>query len=56
MISFFSLTDHKYENYWNNTERYEVVSIYINMNYDGLKEDIIKMLAGEKVNVNTEKI
>ncbi len=30
--------------------------IYINMNYDGLKKDIIKMSVGEKVNVNTEKM
>ena len=50
----FSLTDHKYENYWNNTESYEALSIYINMNFDGLKEDIIKMLSGEKVDVYIE--
>ncbi len=50
-----SITRNQFSNYWNNTENYEALSIYINMNFDGLKEDIIKMLAGEKVNVNTEK-
>jgi hypothetical protein len=34
-------------NYWNQTETYEALSIYIKMNIEGLKEDIIRMMAGE---------
>ena len=46
-----SITRKQFSNYWNNTEGYEALSLYINMNFDGLKEDIIMMLAGEKVDV-----
>ena len=44
---------HKYGTYWNQTETYEALKIYIQMNMDGLKDAIIKMLAGEKVTINT---
>lgn len=32
--------------YWASTGAYDAVAGYINMNFDGLKDDIIKMLAG----------
>jgi len=35
-------------NYWTRTETYEALSIYFNMNFDGLKNIIIQLLAGEK--------
>ena len=44
---------HKYGTYWNQTETYEALKIYIQMNMDGLKDAIVKMLAGEKIEVNT---
>ena len=44
---------HKFGTYWNQTETYEALKIYIQMNMDGLKDAIIKMLAGEKVTINT---
>ena len=34
--------------YWAATGAYDAVSAYINMNFDGLKDDIIKMIAGER--------
>ena len=40
--------------YWSNTGTYETVSHYIKMNYDGLKDDVIRLLAGESCNVNTK--
>ena len=43
---------HKFGTYWNQTETYEALKIYIQMNIDGLKDSIIKMLAGESVSVN----
>lgn len=43
----------KYTSYWQKTSAYDSVSTYINMNYEGLKDDIIKMLAGGRCPVNT---
>ena len=43
------------KNYWNKTETYNALKIYIQMDYDGLKDKITKMIAGEKITVNTEK-
>ena len=42
-----------FDNYWNQTETYEALKTYIRLNYDGLKDAIIKMLGGEKVQINT---
>ena len=41
--------------YWTTTGAYDAVITYIQMNYDGLKDDVIRMLAGERVYVNTSK-
>ena len=41
--------------YWTTTGAYDSVITYIQMNFDGLKDDIIRMLAGERVYVNTSK-
>ena len=43
---------HRFGTYWNQTETYEALKIYIRMNYDGLKDDIVRMLAGDKVHIN----
>lgn len=51
----YALSDKKYGNYWTSTETYEALKIYIDMNFDGLKDDIIRMLSGEKVYVNVNK-
>lgn len=40
------------ESYWSNTGTYETVAHYIKMNYEGLKDDIISMLAGERCSVD----
>ena len=41
-----------YDTYWNQTETYEALKVYIQMNMDGLKDSVIKMLAGESVPVD----
>ena len=41
------------DNYWNQTETYEVLKSYIKLNYDGLKDAVVRMLAGDKVQINT---
>lgn len=43
----------KIANYWNQTETFEALKVYIDLNFDGLKDDILSMLAGETVPVNT---
>lgn len=43
------------ESYWGSTGSYDAVANYIQMNFDGLKDDIISMLAGERVTVNPTK-
>lgn len=45
----------RYKNYWEKTGAYDSVSDYIQINFDGLKNDIIKMLAGNRCWVNTTK-
>ncbi len=42
-----------FDNYWNQTETYEALKVYIRMNFDGLKDAVIRMLAGESVLINT---
>lgn len=41
--------------FWTTTGAYDSVNTYIQMNFDGLKDDIIRMLSGERVYVNTLK-
>ena len=43
----------KIGNYWNQTETFEALQIYIDMNFEGLKDDVLSMIAGESVPVNT---
>jgi hypothetical protein len=42
-------------NYWTSTETYESLKNYISMNFDGLKDDIIQMIAGGSCKVNPGK-
>ena len=44
---------HKFGTYWNQTETYEALKVYIQMNMDGLKDSIVRMLAGGSVRINT---
>jgi hypothetical protein len=41
--------------YWASTGAYEAVAKYIGMNFDGLKDDVITLLGGGRVKVNTTK-
>ena len=43
-----------FDSYWRNTSAFGTINTFISMNYSGLKEDVLAMLAGEKVMVNTE--
>lgn len=50
-----SILNKKYKTYWNRTETYEALKDYISINFDGLKDSVIAMLAGNSITVNTEK-
>lgn len=45
----------KFANYWTRTETYESLRDYIVMNYDGLKDAIVTMIAGGRCKVNPLK-
>lgn len=44
---------HRFFNYWTTTETYDALKVYMDMDYDGLRTDIVRMLGGEPVKVNT---
>ena len=50
-----AIGEEDYGSYWTTTSAYDSVNTYIQMNFDGLKDDIISMLSGGRVNVNTTK-
>ncbi len=43
----------EFKSYWSETASYDAIVPLINMNYDGLKTEIIEMLSGAEVKVNT---
>jgi hypothetical protein len=50
-----ALRRHRCKSYWNKTSTLDAVVDYIDLNFNGLKDDIIYMLAGGHVKVNTTK-
>jgi hypothetical protein len=48
-----SLLRGRLSNYWTKTETYESLRDYIDMNFDGLKDDVINMIGGATVKVDT---
>ena len=50
-----SLEDGECAPYWNQTETFEALKVYIDLNYDGLREAVIALMAGETVRVNPYK-
>ena len=43
---------HRFGTYWNQTETYEALKTYIQMDMDGLKDSVVRMLAGEAVPIH----
>lgn len=43
----------RFSNYWTSTETYDALKIYMDMDFDGLRADIVQMLGGERIQVNT---
>lgn len=42
-----------YDSFWNKTETFEALRDYIALNYNGLKDTIIELLAGSRKKINT---
>ncbi|MDO4491997.1 MAG: AAA family ATPase [Lachnospiraceae bacterium] len=49
-----AMRNHDYHSYWNSTETYEALRIYLDMNFDGLKDSIVRMIADEKIRINSQ--
>ena len=45
---------HRFDSYWKNTSSFASINTFITMNYEGLKDDVMAMLSGGKVCVNTD--
>lgn len=50
-----SIKNHDFDNYWSKTETYESVRRYIEMDFDGLKDKVTQLVAGEKIEINPGK-
>ena len=44
-----------FDSYWTKTETFEALQLYIKLDMDGLRQSVIKMIAGEHIKVNTGK-
>ncbi len=47
-----AMENKKLASYWTSSETYDALKLYIDMNLDGLKDDVIAMLGGLRVNVD----
>ncbi len=47
-----AMLNRRFDNYWNQTETFEALKIYIEMNFDGLKDTVIAMMAGAKKKID----
>lgn len=49
-----SMLDSSLESYWKNTSAFSTINKYIALNFDGLKDDIMTVLAGGKIKVDSQ--
>ncbi len=50
-----AMFSHEFGSYWTKTDTYKVLSEYISLNFDGLRDDIITMLGGGACRVTPDK-
>ena len=50
-----ALTWKEFRSYWTGTETYEALKVYIDRNFDGLKEAVVGMLGGIQYRIRPEK-
>ena len=49
-----SMVSGAFGNYWNKTETFEALKVYIDMNYEGLRDAVIALMAGDRRRISTE--
>lgn len=47
-----AMLNEEFGSYWTQTETYEALRVYIDMNFDGLKDAVIEMLGGGRCRIN----
>jgi hypothetical protein len=50
-----AMLDRTFQSYWTATETYEALKVYIDMNYEGLKDDIVMLLGDGRCKVNPRR-
>ena len=50
-----SIEDRRFAGHWNKTSSYSVIVDRLRDNFDGMKDDVVKMVAGENVKVNVTR-
>lgn len=50
-----AVTARIFDSYWTKTETFEALQMYIRIDMDGLRQSVIRMIAGERIPVNTGK-
>ncbi|XME01246.1 AAA family ATPase [Lachnospiraceae bacterium C1.1] len=50
-----SMTKKRFGNYWSRTSSYAAIADRIRENFEGMREDVIRMLSGESVKVNVTR-
>ncbi|MDE6942705.1 MAG: ATP-binding protein [Lachnospiraceae bacterium] len=48
-----AMTFHNFSSYWTSTEVYDALKIYMDLDFDGLRADIVQMLGGRRIVINT---
>lgn len=43
----------RFADYWNQTETFEALKVYLDMNFDGLKDSILRLMAGDRQKIDT---
>ena len=47
-----AMKDHEFDDYWTQTGSYEALKDYILMNFEGIKDDVVTMIGGGKIDVD----
>lgn len=50
-----AMSKKRFGDYWTQTGSYDAIKIYISMNFEGIKDDVKAMIAGEHLDVNIYK-
>lgn len=50
-----AMLEETFHSYWVSTETYEALKIYIDMNFDGLKDSVISMMGGNRCKINPRR-